>query len=115
MASHKSVVHSERGFRMSRTYAEQVMREHCSITWVVKGQTIRDTTDDERIELRAAQMQERRMREIADEIVGMPNDLSGMKFVPPKTTRYRTPYAAYVAMPSPLALRVCRWPRLRAA
>ena len=55
MASHKSVVHVQRGFRMSKNYAEQVMRDHCSITWVVKGETIRDTTDEERIALRAEQ------------------------------------------------------------
>lgn len=57
MASHKSVVHVQRGFRMSKAYAEQVMREHCSIAWVVKGETIRDTTDEERVALRADQAQ----------------------------------------------------------
>jgi len=40
---------------MDRAYAEQVMREHCSIAWVVKGESIRDTTDEERYQLRAEQ------------------------------------------------------------
>lgn len=53
----KRVLHIQRGFHMSLTYAQQVMREHCSIAWVVEGETIRDTTNEERIELRAQQAQ----------------------------------------------------------
>lgn len=53
-----SVLHIQRGFKMSVTYAEQVMRDHCTITWDIPGQTIRDTTEAERFELRAAQAQE---------------------------------------------------------
>ena len=39
---------------MSRDYAEQVMRDQCNITWDDEG-GIRDTTDEERIQLRADQ------------------------------------------------------------
>jgi hypothetical protein len=48
---------------MSKSYAEQVMRDHCTITWVVKGETIRDTTDAERLALRAEQAQKAKLRE----------------------------------------------------
>jgi hypothetical protein len=51
------VVHVDRGFRISKNYAEQVMRDHCSITWVTVGESIRDTTDEERMALRAEQAQ----------------------------------------------------------
>jgi hypothetical protein len=57
MASQKRVLHTQRGFHMSFTYAEQVMRDHCTITWDIPGHTIRDTTEEERITLRAAQAQ----------------------------------------------------------
>jgi hypothetical protein len=61
--AHTRVLHTERGFHMSKTYAEQVMRDHCTITWVTKGETIRDTTDEERFELRAAAAQLEKLRE----------------------------------------------------
>lgn len=57
------VLHIQRGFKMSVTYALQVMREHCSITWEIPGQTIRDTTDEERIALRAEQAQQQKRLE----------------------------------------------------
>lgn len=63
MASNSRVLHTQRGFRMSKTYAEQVMRDHCSITWVIKGETIRDTTDEERLSLRAEQAQRMKREE----------------------------------------------------
>jgi hypothetical protein len=58
MASQKRVLHIQRGFHMSFTYASQVMRDHCTITWDTPGQTIRDTTDEERIHLREEQAQQ---------------------------------------------------------
>lgn len=61
--AHTRVLHVQRGFRMSKSYAEQVMRDHCTIAWVVKGETIRDTTDEERLSLRAEQAQKERLRE----------------------------------------------------
>jgi hypothetical protein len=63
---------------MSKSYAEQVMRDHCSITWVVQGETIRDTTNEERIELRAEQaQQQKRLEPIALA------EIHGLKFEPP--------------------------------
>jgi len=99
---------------MSASYAEQVMREHCTITWDVRGVSIRDTTDEERIQLRAEQANARRMRELKDGILGR-NDLPGIKFIPPKNTKYRAPREAYEEMEAPLGVRVCRWPRLELA
>lgn len=85
MASHKSVVHTQRGFRMSKNYAEQVMRDHCSITWVVKGETIRDTTDEERIALRAEQAQQvKRMEPLA------PAEIHGLTFQAPLSGKSAT-------------------------
>lgn len=110
MASHKSVLHMQRGFRMSKTYAEQVMRDHCSITWVVVGETIRDTTDEERLALRAEQAEQVRLRESREGMLG-PHDLPNLRFERPKTTNYHAPREAYEEMEAPLAVRVCRWPR----
>lgn len=78
MASHKSVVHVDRGFRMDKTYAEQVMRDHCSITWVTQGETIRDTTNEERITLRAEQAEQNRLREPMAYA-----EIHGLRFEPP--------------------------------
>jgi hypothetical protein len=73
------VLHVQRGFRMSKSYAEQVMRDHCTITWIDRDQlTIRDTTDEERIALRAEQAQKASLRE------PMPYaEIHGLKFEPP--------------------------------
>jgi hypothetical protein len=114
MASNTRVLHVQRGFRMSKSYAEQVMRDHCTITWDIPGKTIRDTTDEERIALRAAQAQEARLSEFAEEILG-PHDLRNLRFEQPKTTKYTYPREAYEAMEAPLGVRVCRWPRQQAA
>lgn len=79
MASHKSVVHVQRGFRMSKSYAEQVMRDHCTITWLNRDElTIRDTTDEERIALRAQQAQRASLGEPLEFA-----EIHGLKFVPP--------------------------------
>lgn len=78
MASHKSVVHTQRGFRMSKNYAEQVMRDHCSITWVIKGETIRDTTDEERLELRAKQTKAEKLLEPMGYA-----EIPGLRYEPP--------------------------------
>jgi hypothetical protein len=61
---------------MSYTYAQQVMRDHCTITWDIPGQTIRDTTDEERFALRAQQAQhQKRMEPLAyAEIPGLKFD-----------------------------------------
>lgn len=76
--AHTRVLHIERGFRMSKNYAEQVMRDHCSIAWVVKGETIRDTTNEERIALRAEQAQKAKLQE------PMPYaEIPGYSFDPP--------------------------------
>jgi hypothetical protein len=63
---------------MSRTYAEQVMRDHCTIAWVTKGETIRDTTDEERFALRAEQVRKDKLREplVYAEIPGLRYDPS---------------------------------------
>lgn len=106
MASHKSVIHVQRGFRMAKGYAEQVMRDHCSIAWVVPGETIRDTTDEERIALRADQAQQvKRQEQLARK------EINGLKFERPRTTKYRAPYEAYDDFEDPSVTRVCRWPR----
>jgi hypothetical protein len=110
MASNTRVLHVQRGFRMSKSYAEQVMRDHCSITWVIPGESIRDTTDGERMALREQQIQQVRMRELTEGILG-PHDLQNLRFERPKTTNYCYPREAYEAMESPLGVRVCRWPR----
>lgn len=110
MASHKSVVHVQRGFRMSKNYAEQVMRDHCSITWVIEGETIRDTTDEERRVMRAEQAQIKWEHELREGILTH-HELRETKFERPKTTKYRAPREAYEEMDSPLAVRTCRWPR----
>lgn len=83
MASHKSVMHTQRGFRMSKSYAEQVMRDHCSITWVIKGETIRDTTDEERLALRAEQAQQQKRLEPLGYV-----EIPGLKFEGPLPIRY---------------------------
>lgn len=114
MASNKRVLHTQRGFYMSLAYAVQVMRDHCTITWEIPGQTIRDTTDEERIVLRAEQAQQFRLSEFAEGILG-PHDLQNLRFERPKTTSYCYPREAYEAMESPLGVRVCRWPRQQAA
>ena len=79
MASHKSVVHVQRGFRMSKSYAEQVMRDHCTITWLNRDElTIRDTTDEERLALRAEQAKKDSLSE------PLPlAEIHGIKFEPP--------------------------------
>jgi hypothetical protein len=57
-------MHVQRGFRMSKVYAEQVMRDHCTITWLNREElTVRDTTDEERIALRAEQCRKENLRE----------------------------------------------------
>jgi hypothetical protein len=109
--AHIRVLHVQRGFRMSKSYAEQVMRDHCTITWDIQGKTIRDTTDEERIALRAQQAQQVRLRGLTEGILG-PHDLPNLRFERPKTTNYRTPRESYEEMESPLGVRVCRWPRL---
>lgn len=79
MASHKSVVHVQRGFRMSKNYAEQVMRDHCTITWVSKDElTVRDTTDEERIAMRAEQERKNNLREPLEFA-----EIPGFRFDPP--------------------------------
>jgi hypothetical protein len=49
------------------------MRDHCTITWDIPGETIRDTTDEERIALRAEQAQQEKRREplVYSEIPGL--------------------------------------------
>ena len=91
MASHKSVMHMQRGFRMSKTYAEQVMRDHCTIVWVVKGETIRDTTDEERLALRAEQARETKLREPL-----VNSEIPGLKFEGPQNPRYDLIRAAHL-------------------
>jgi hypothetical protein len=103
-------MHLQRGFRMSASYAEQVMRDHCTIIWVVKGESIRDTTEAERFDMMAAQARAARICEAKEGILGR-NDLPGLHFQPPKTTSYCPPRHAYEEMESPLGVRVCRWPR----
>lgn len=105
-----SVLHVQRGFRMSKSYAEQVMRDHCTIAWEIPGQTIRDTTDEERIKMRAYQADKARLSALTEGTLGA-NDLPGIRFVPPKTTKYRAPREAYEEMEAPLAVLSCRWPR----
>lgn len=78
--AHTRVLHVQRGFRMSKSYAEQVMRDHCSITWVTKGETIRDTTDEERMTLRAEQAQLMKLREPMAYA-----EIHGLRFEPPVT------------------------------
>lgn len=79
MASHKSVVHVQRGFRMSKNYAEQVMRDHCTITWLNKDElTVRDTTDEERIAMRAEQERKSALREPLEFA-----EIHGRRFDPP--------------------------------
>ena len=78
MASHKRVLHLQRGWHMSRSYAEQVMHEHCSLAWVVEGESVRDTTDEERITLRAEQAQ--RVKAMAPLTYA---ELPGLTFEPP--------------------------------
>lgn len=104
MASNTRVLHVQRGFRMSKTYAEQVMRDHCTITWVTKGETIRDTTDEERLAMRAAQAQQAK-REAPLANVEIP----GLKFK--LLTKYRQPREAYDDMELPICGLRCRWPR----
>ena len=108
--AHKNVLHVERGFHMDKTFAEQVMRDHCTITWEIPGQTIRDTTDHERIVMRAERAQQVRLSELKEGTLG-PHDLPGLHFEAPKTTNYRAPREAYEEMEAPLAVLKCRWPR----
>lgn len=112
MPSHTSVLHVQRGFRMSKSYAEQIMRDHCTITWEIPGHTIRDTTEEERLAMRAEQAQQVRLREARAGILGR-NELPNLHFEPPVSTRYRAPREAYEEMEEPLGVRVCRWPRLK--
>jgi hypothetical protein len=72
------VLHVQRGFRMSKVYAEQVMRDHCTITWLNRDElTVRDTTDEERIALRAEQ--EHRIRLLEPLAFA---EIHGIKFEP---------------------------------
>jgi hypothetical protein len=71
-------MHIQRGFRMSKNYAEQVMRDHCTITWVIPGETIRDTTTEERMVLMAEYAQQAKLREPLDY-----SELPGLRFDPP--------------------------------
>lgn len=103
------VLHVDRGFKMSVSYAKQVMRDHCTITWVVEGETIRDTTNVERIEMIAKQSEITRKRELLEEI-HTSAEVHGLRFKGPRTATH-VPRSVYVACPSPLFLRVCRWPR----
>lgn len=112
MASHKSVVHVQRGFRMSKSYAEQVMRDHCTITWISRDElTIRDTTDEERLALRAQQAQQTRLHDLTQGILSPQQEVHGLMFERPKSTKYKAPRRAYEEMEAPLCVRVCRWPR----
>lgn len=105
--AHKRVLHVQRGFHLSESYAKQVMRDHCSITWVVKGETIRDTTDEERIAMMAQQAQMAKRQEPLEQV-----EISGIKFERPKTTNYRPPSReAYEELEDPLCFNICRWPR----
>lgn len=82
--AHTRVLHMERGFHMSRTYAEQVMRDHCTIAWAIPGQSIRDTTDEERIALRAEQAQQ------AKRLEPLPYaEIPGLQFKGPIPCDYR--------------------------
>jgi hypothetical protein len=92
--AHTRVLHVERGFHMSRTYAEQVMRDHCTITWDIPGETIRDTTDEERIALRADQAQQKKLLEPLAYA-----EISGIKFKGPLPIRYDLIRAAHDLMP----------------
>ncbi|WP_348269734.1 hypothetical protein P8936_16425 [Edaphobacter paludis] len=77
--AHTRVLHVQRGFRMSKVYAEQVMRDHCTITWLNRDElTVRDTTDEERIALRAEQEQRTRLLEPLAFA-----EIHGIKFEPP--------------------------------
>lgn len=77
--AHSRVLHVQRGFRMSKSYAEQVMRDHCTITWIDRDQlTIRDTTDEERLALRAEQAKKASLREPLPYA-----EIHGLKFDPP--------------------------------
>jgi hypothetical protein len=79
MASHKSVMHVQRGFRMSKSYAEQVMRDHCTITWVSKEDlTIRDTTLEERLAMREEQTKLEKLQEPLEFA-----EIHGLRFEPP--------------------------------
>jgi hypothetical protein len=78
MASNTRVLHIQRGFRMSKNYAEQVMRDHCTITWVTPGETIRDTTTEERMALLAEYAQQAKLREPLSY-----SELPGLRFDPP--------------------------------
>jgi len=70
---------------MSKTYAEQVMRDHCSITWVIPNKTIRDTTNEERIALRAKQAERvKRLEPLAA------SEIHGLKFIPPASGKLAT-------------------------
>jgi len=77
--AHTRVLHVQRGFRMSKSYAEQVMRDHCTITWISRDElTIRDTTDEERLALRAEQAQKASLSEPLAFA-----EIHGLKFEPP--------------------------------
>jgi hypothetical protein len=103
-------MHLQRGFRMSASYAEQVMRDHGTITWVVRGESIRDTTEAERFEMMAARSRETRASEAKEGILSRA-EFPGLHFEPPKNTRYSAPRKEYEEIESPLCVRVCRWPR----
>lgn len=106
MASHKSVMHVQRGFRMSHAYAKQVMREHCTITWGDAPGTIRDTTDEERAVMRGNQMRQASAEAPLPRVEG-----AGLKFSAPKGTRYVAPRAAYDDQEWTILGHRCRWPR----
>lgn len=80
--------------------------ENCASKWINDGQ-IKDLTLPESIKARAEQTA---IRELSQEVLGS-NEIPGLKFVPPSTTRYEPPREAYEEMQMPLGVRVCRWPR----
>lgn len=90
---------------MTRAYAEQVMRDHCSITWVVKGETFRDTIDEERITLRAEQDQK-----VYITAPLAPEELPGLRFAKPLSTKYRAPREVYIQTSEPVCVNRCQWP-----
>lgn len=83
------------------------LESQCVIKWVQYGVSVRELTLDEMVKARSEQA---KAAALSQEVLGR-NDLHGLKFEQPKTTKYQQPWAAYEDMEAPMSFRYCRWPR----
>jgi len=110
MASNKRILNVDTGMRLDHG-ALALAFECCAVGWKVEGVSVRNLTAEESRVARIRQAEEARMQEFTGQLLGIKAELSGLKFIPPKSTSYAVPREAYEEMTEPLAVLKCKWPR----